>query len=136
MQFLFVDTGNIGRSQIAAAFMRSLASKDISVISAGTNVGQKEGESLHKFVIEVLKEKRIDLSFAKRTQLTDSMLTESDHVIGIFEPSEVPEELRTLDKFETWNIDNPKDTTLEFHRVVRDQVEKEVVELIERTNAK
>ena len=55
---LFVCVHNSGRSQMAAAFLEKLASGGIEVESAGT----QPSDGVNPTVVEVMKEKGIDIS--------------------------------------------------------------------------
>jgi protein-tyrosine-phosphatase len=74
MNILFICKANVGRSQMASAFFSMLSKKNKST-SAGTQVGEKEGQIVGdnektKLLVKVMDEKGIDIRNFKRKQLT------------------------------------------------------------------
>jgi arsenate reductase len=68
--YVFACIHNAGRSQMAAAWLSSLADPaKARAVSAGTEPGTK----VHPEVLEVMKEVGIDLSAAKPQKLTDDL---------------------------------------------------------------
>ncbi len=133
MKILFVCRGNVGRSQIAAALYKKMEPNDV-VISAGTRVQNKDGESRHGFlmkdtkgaekVIDVLKEEGVDVGLVPRTQLSPEMLVGVDRVIVMSEPEHIPEWLSSHAKYVYWNVKDPKDAPIEFHREIKNQIKR------------
>lgn len=133
MKILFVCRGNVGRSQMAAALYKKLAPHH-EVVSAGTKVKNKEGESRHgvllkdtkgaEKVIDTLKEEGVDVGLAQRTQLSPDMLVGVDRVIVMSEPEHIPEWLSSHPKYVYWDVKDPKDTPIEFHREIKEQIKK------------
>lgn len=58
---LFVCTGNSARSIFAEAILRDVGTDHFNVFSAGT----KPGSELNPFAVEMLKQKRMDISFLR-----------------------------------------------------------------------
>jgi len=104
-----------------------------SVMSAGTRVLSKQGESRHgqllkdlpaaEFVIQSLKERGFDASENVRTQLDSSMVDWADKIIVMAEPPTIPEYLSSSSKMTYWEIKDPKDSPLDEHRRVLNQIE-------------
>ena len=122
---LFVCVHNSGRSQMAAAFLEKLASGGVEVESAGT----QPSDGVNPTVVEVMKEKGIDISENKPKLLTQEMVDESDKVItmgclidescpAVFVPSE------------DWGLEDPRGQPVEVVRRIRDQVEERVRAMI------
>jgi len=68
-EVLFLCVHNAGRSQMAAAFAREFGGDRVVVHSAGS----APGESLNPAVVQVMKEKGIDISNEAPRKLTDQM---------------------------------------------------------------
>jgi arsenate reductase len=126
MKLLFVCTENAGRSQMAAAFAEKLGQGKFSVSSAGS----QPAAEVNPVVVEVMKEKGIDISAKKPKQLTAQMAMDADlivtmgcNVAGVcpgpfFKP--------TVD----WALEDPKGKPIEKVRQIRDEIEAKVKQLL------
>lgn len=112
---LFVCVHNSGRSQMAAAFLEKLAGGRVEVDSAGT----QPSDAVNPVVVEVMREKGIDVSDNNPKLLTQDMVDESDKVITmgcsiekacptVFVPSE------------DWGLEDPRGQLVEVVRRIRD----------------
>jgi arsenate reductase len=123
---LFVCVENAGRSQIAEAFFRKFASSKFNVLSAGT----QPSSQLNPLVVEVMKEVGIDITNQSPKILSNNMIKSSFKTInmGCMDKKSCPSlfENNVLD----WNISDPKEKTIEQVRQIRDQIEREVLQLI------
>jgi arsenate reductase len=123
---LFVCVENAGRSQIAEAFFRKFASSKFNVLSAGT----QPSSQLNPLVVEVMKEVGIDITNQSPKILSNNMIKSSFKTInmGCMDKKSCPLlfENNVLD----WNISDPKEKTIEQVRQIRDQIEREVLQLI------
>jgi protein-tyrosine-phosphatase len=132
MKVLFVCSGNIGRSQIAMEYFRSMTS-DLAE-SAGTRVtvpGEKIGNREDaQAVLLSMKEENIDMSQNKRTVLTPDMLDDFDKVVVMAEPDRTPEWLSSSPKFIYWNIANVNGLPIEQVRIIRDEIKQKVERLL------
>jgi protein-tyrosine-phosphatase len=125
-KILFVCVENAGRSQIAEAFAKKYGKDNLFVLSAGN----KPAEKVSPVVVEVLKEKGIDISKNKPRLLTFQMAQKADLIVtmgcndqGIcpgpfFKPA--------ID----WKLEDPKGKPIEKVREIRDDIEKRVQKLI------
>jgi protein-tyrosine-phosphatase len=129
MNVLFVCKGNVGRSQMANAFFNKLSEKNKSV-SAGTVVGEKEGEALHEFVIKCMAEEGFDLSKNKRKQLTPEMVKLADRIIVMAEKENLPDYLANSNKITFWKISDAKNMPYEAHIKTRNEIRTLVKRLI------
>lgn len=120
MKILFICKANVGRSQMAPAFFNQL-SKQHSATGAGTHVWEKEGQPLHEYVIETMKDKGHDVSQCTRKQLTPEDAASADKIVVMTEQENLPPYV-DLSKVIFWNIDDPKDMSLEVHHQIRDQI--------------
>jgi arsenate reductase (thioredoxin) len=140
-KILFVCRGNVGRSQMAAAIFNRLTRDKYEVSSAGTKVVSNEGESCDgqilkdmksgvEHVIDALREKGIDVSNSRRTQLVPKMVDDADIVVVMAEPENIPDYLKDLPKMIYFKVDDPKDTSPEKHREVRDRIKAILIDFI------
>jgi protein-tyrosine-phosphatase len=131
-KILFVCVENAGRSQMAEAFAQKYG-KDMFVVSSA---GNKPAEKVNPVVVEVMKEKGIDVSMNKPKQLTAKMAMDSDLIVSMgcndqgicpgpfFKP--------TVD----WSLDDPKGKPVEKVREIRDEIERRVQEFIAQQTGK
>lgn len=141
MKVLFICRANVGRSQIAKALFNKLSKKHHAQ-SAGLSVDGyhgNTGQTLSEFatlrqhannVIIVLKEEGIDVSDAKRTQLTPEMLKKFDKIIVIVKPEECPEWLLKNKKTIFWDVEDAAGTDYAFHVKTKDAIKKRVINLL------
>jgi arsenate reductase (thioredoxin) len=125
---LFVCIHNSARSQMAEELLRSLASERFEVESAGVEPGM-----LNPIVVELLKEKGIDIS-GKKTQKVADLLTQNksyDYVITVCDAAsaqQCPHFPGT--KRLQWGFTDPsqfkgtQSSRLQQTRAVRDAIEK------------
>jgi protein-tyrosine-phosphatase len=140
MKILFVCRGNVGRSQMAAAFFNKFASPRHSAESAGfapKYAGKSLGElfpgSTSHHVVSAMRERGHDLSQNVRKQITPEMLERNDKIIVMTTKIEAPEDLQNNSKAEFWeDIADMKGESFELHQKGRDQIEIMVKELIAR----
>ena len=110
---------------MAAAFLEKLADGRVEVDSAGT----QPSDAVNPAVVEVMKEKGIDVSDNKPKLLTQDMVDKSDKVItmgcaidescpAVFVPSE------------DWGLEDPRGQPVDVVRRIRDQVEERVRAMI------
>ncbi len=123
---LFVCVENAGRSQMAEGFFKMYALKGFKTQSAGT----KPVSQINPIVVEAMKEVGIDISKQKSKELTDEMIRESDNVVnmGCMDKSFCPTIF--LPKVIEWNLQDPKEKSIEEVRKTRDEIEKRVKELV------
>jgi protein-tyrosine-phosphatase len=107
--------------------------------AAGTNVKEPDqtlqerkdtGSSHNFFVLDVMQEKGIDLSQAKRLQLTEAMLAHYDLVVSMARKDESPSWLLTSPRYIYWDIKDPRGQNLVVTAKVRDQIEIKVNALL------
>jgi protein-tyrosine-phosphatase len=102
----------------------------IDAASAGTMPAQ----TLNPTVIEVMRERGINLSSNKPKMLTPQMIEDADYVVtmGCSVESVCPKPLlvKMEKKLIDWHIDDPKGKPIEEVRRISSQIEKQVIELI------
>jgi protein-tyrosine-phosphatase len=125
-KILFVCVENAGRSQMAEAFANKYGNTEVIAFSAGN----KPAERVNPVVVEVLKEKGIDISENKPKLITAKMAMDSDLIItmGCNDEGICPGPFfkPTLE----WHLEDPKGKPIEKVREIRDKIERQVQELI------
>lgn len=123
---LFVCVENAGRSQMAEAFFRKFAPIQFKVSSAGTTPSPQ----LNPIVIEVMKEIGIDMVNQQPKLLSDLTIEHSSKIVnmGCMDKKSCPS-LFVKDVID-WNIDDPKEKSLDEVRKIRDTIKSEVLHLI------
>lgn len=124
---LFVCVENAGRSQMAEAFFKKFAKNRFNVISAGTS----PLSNLNPIVVSVMEEIGIDLKNQNPQLLSSSMIENSNKTVnmGCMDKESCPSLF--VKDVENWNIDDPKGKSIEDVRKIRDQIEKDVLNLLD-----
>ena len=125
-KILFVCVENAGRSQIAEGYFRKYAPSRYMPMSAGT---QPVGK-INPLVIEAMREVGIDISKQSSKLLSEDMIKQASKVVnmGCMDKESCP--ALFLNNPINWAIPDPKDKSLDTVRVIRDEIEKKVKELI------
>ena len=125
-RILFICKENSCRSQMASAFTQYYAGDKVEVESAGS----KPAKKISDMMVEVMKEKGLDLAF-RRTKSINEVLsyTKPDLIVSMGCEEECPyfPDIPRKD----WNLPNPVDKPIDYMRKVRDEVEERVKDLIE-----
>ncbi|MEV8371595.1 arsenate reductase ArsC [Kribbella sp. NPDC056861] len=124
-EVLFVCVHNAGRSQMAAALLDHHAAGRVVVRSAGS----QPASQLNPAVVEAMAEIGLDISKEFPKPLTDEAVRASDLVITMGCGDECPyfPGKRYLD----WALDDPAGRGIEAVRVIRDEIEVRVWELVD-----
>jgi protein-tyrosine-phosphatase len=124
--FLFVCVENAGRSQMAEAFAKK---RGLRASSAGT----MPPASVNPLVVEVMKERGVDISSNKPKMLTVEMINEASLVVtmgcSVEEVCPRPMLARMQKKLIDWNLDDPKGKPIQDVRRIRDEIEARVASL-------
>jgi arsenate reductase (thioredoxin) len=125
-KILFVCVENAGRSQMAEAFAKKYGVGKFVVSSAGN----KPAEKVNPAVVEVMKEKGIDISANSPKLITAKMAMDSDLIVtmGCNDQGVCPGPFfkPTVD----WALEDPKGKPIEKVREIRDKIERNVKQLI------
>lgn len=130
-RLLFVCVENAGRSQMAEAFANHYGKGKLVASSAGVKLSDR----VNPLVIEVMKEKGIDISANKPKLLTPAMVAEADQTITMgcsvekFCPA--PLARNVID----WNLEDPKGKPIQKVREIRDEIERKILTLLDETKA-
>ena len=141
---LFVCNANVVRSQMAQAFYNHFT-KTQNADSAGVNaekyptakiptVADFDAHLVAKnldplAVIDLMREKGIEVGASQRTQLTKDMLRDYDLVVNIANRSQTPDWLKG-DNVVWWKIEDPHAESRELAELACDEIEKRVKQLI------
>ncbi len=125
-KLLFVCVQNAGRSQMAEAFAKTYSGGKFEAVSAGT----MPAKEVNPVVVQVMREKGIDLSANKPKLITSQMVQDADMIIvmGCSAEGFCPAPL--LNKVIDWGIEDPKGKPIEKVREIRDKIERKVRMLI------
>jgi arsenate reductase len=124
-EILFLCVHNAGRSQMAAAFARSLGGDQVIVYSAGSD----PEDALNESVLLAMNEIGLDISDESPRRLTDEIGQQADVIVTMGCGDSCPVYLgkRYLD----WELEDPKGKDLATVRRIRDDIRNRVVHLIE-----
>ena len=129
-KILFVCVENAGRSQMAEAFA-SRYGKDRIVASSA---GNKPADKVNSVVIQVMKEKGIDISNNKPKLITFQIAQDADLIVtmGCNDQGICPGPFfkPTID----WKLEDPKGKPIEKVREIRDDIDRRVQMLIVEKN--
>ena len=141
---LFVCNANVVRSQMAQAFYNHFT-KTQNADSAGVNAEKYSTDEIPTVadfdahlvaknldplaVIDLMREKGIEVGASQRTQLTKGMLRDYDLVINIANRSQTPDWLKG-DNVVWWKIEDPHAESRELAELACDEIEKRVKKLI------
>jgi len=125
-RLLFVCVENSWRSQMAEAFAKQ---RGLLAMSAGT----LPATTINPVVVEVMRERGIDLSSSRPKMLSIEMVSEADLVVtmgcSVEEVCPAPLIARMQKKLVEWNIEDPKDKPIEKVREISNEIEHRVAEL-------
>lgn len=122
---LFVCVHNAGRSQMAAAFLTTLAGDRIEVRSAGS----APAETVNPAAVEAMAELGIDMSAEVPKILTTDAVAASDVVITMGCGDECP--YFPGKRYEDWKLEDPAGQGVDAVRPIRDDIKRRIEELID-----
>lgn len=125
-KILFVCVENAARSQMAEAFFRKYAPKNYQAASAGT----RPSNTINPLVVQVMKEIGINLNENTPKKISQEMISQSTNTVnmGCMDSKECP--ALFLSDVINWNIEDPKGKTIDQVRIIRDQIESKIKELV------
>ena len=119
---LFVCVENAGRSQIAEAFANKYGKDKFTASSAGN----KPADKVNPIVVQVMKEKGIDISNNRPKLITAKMAMDADLIVtmGCNDQGICPGPFfkPTIE----WKIEDPKGKPIENVREIRDEIDQKV----------
>lgn len=129
MNVLFVCVANSGRSVLAENLFRRAAAGRHQARSAGSD----PGAAAHPYVVDALREVGLDASGHVPRRLDEEALAWADVAVSTCseEVCPVTPGLRRI----SWVFEDPKDLPLERVREIRDEIERNVEELVGELDA-
>lgn len=124
-EVLFLCVHNAGRSQMAAALARKFGGDRVIISSAGSD----PGETLNMAVIDAMKEVGLDISNESPKKLTEEMGRRADVIVTMGCGDSCPVYLGK--HYVDWELEDPKSKDLETVRLIRDDIQRRVKDLIE-----
>jgi arsenate reductase (thioredoxin) len=121
---LFLCVHNAGRSQMAAGFMRHIASDQVEVRSAGS----EPADDVNPVAVAAMAEIGIDIALRRPRRWTAEEFTTTDVVVTMGCGDECPFVPGT--RHVDWPLDDPAGQGIEMVRRVRDDIEARVRHLI------
>lgn len=122
---LFMCVHNAGRSQMAAGFLRHLAGDTVDVYSGGSSPGTE----LNAMAVKAMAEVGIDISSASPQLWTDAVVRTADVIVSMGCGDVCP--VYPGKRYEDWDLTDPAGQPIETVRVVRDDIEQRVRNLID-----
>jgi arsenate reductase (thioredoxin) len=129
IKILFVCVENARRSQMAQGFAEAPGKRKLEVYSAGS----RPASQIDPVVVEVMKEKGIDLSGKKPKGLNDLPPVEMDYLVtmGCEETCPAVPAVKIIE----WQIPDPKGKPVHEIRRIRDILETKVKTLLEEVES-
>jgi len=128
-RIVFICVENARRSQMAQGFAEALGKGKFEVYSAGSSPSSQ----IDPLVIEVMKEKGIDLSGKRPRSLNDLPPVEMDYLVTMGCEETCPAVLAK--KIIEWEIPDPKGKSIDDIRKIRDMLEAKVKMLLEEVES-
>jgi arsenate reductase (thioredoxin) len=124
-KIVFICVENAGRSQMAQGFAEAFGKGKLDVYSAGS----RPSSQVNSLVIEVMKEKGIDLAGRRPNGLGDLPPVEMDYLVTMGCEESCPAVLakRVIE----WDIPDPKGKSIDEVRRIRELLEAKVKSLLE-----
>ena len=123
---VFLCTKNGGRSQMAAAWARSLGGGAVAVTSAGV----APGTSLNTDVVTVLNELGLGTSDEYPKAVTEEMIRDATVVVSLKKDLELPWRIAGP-RYEVWELDDPDADGLAGVRQTCEQIRIRVTGLLD-----
>jgi arsenate reductase len=117
---LFVCVHNAGRSQMAAAFLTSLAGDHVQVRSAGS----EPADAVNPAVVQAMREAGIDISHEVPKVLTTEAVQASDVVITMGCGDSCP--YAPGKRYVDWELPDPAGRGVDAVRPIRDEIERRI----------
>jgi len=136
MRILFVCQGNVARSQMAEAYYNYFTKSDNASSAGVLDFTPAKYRHPTKEVIQLMKEEGLDVSQQIVKFITKEMVDNANKIFVICKKEECPIFLLNSGKITFWNINDPYNTSLEKHQIVRDEIKKHIKQLIKETSVK
>jgi len=132
---LFVCVHNAGRSQIAEALFNQLAGQR-GIPARAESAGTEPAGQVHPEVVEVMRERGIDLSRRRPHRLAEAHVRRAWRVITMgCAPDAGSCPALFLREVQDWALPDPRGRPLEEVRALRDEIERRVSALLDEIAA-
>ena len=121
---VFLCTHNAGRSQMAAAWAKSLGGDRLEVFSGGSDPASE----VNPAAIEAMREVGIDIQGEFPKPWTDEVIQAADVIITMGCGDACP--IFPGKRYEDWELDDPAGMDLASVRPIRDEIERRVRQLL------
>jgi arsenate reductase len=121
---LFLCVHNAGRSQMALGFFQHLAA-DAAVAWSG---GSEPGTEINPSAVVAMAERGIDITGEFPKPWTDEVVRAADVVVTMGCGDACP--IFPGKRYLNWDLDDPADQSIEDVRPIRDQIERQVRNLL------
>ena len=121
---LFVCLHNAGRSQMSQALFERAANGRHHALSAGTTPGDR----VHPEVVEVMRERGINLAGRRPQLLTRELAQQADIVVTMGCGDQCP--FIPGKRYIDWDLPDPKGRPIEEVRATRDEIARRVEDLV------
>jgi arsenate reductase len=122
---LFVCVHNAGRSQMAAGWLRHLASDRVEIRSAGS----EPADQINPAAVEAMREVGIDITDQTPTKLTWDAAQASNVIVTMGCGDACP--VFPGKRYEDWKLDDPAGKGVDAVRPIRDEIEQRVRALLD-----
>ncbi len=123
---LFVCEDNSCISQMAEAFAQVMAGGKLDVSSGGV----KPAEKMDSHMIKAMKEKKIDIKFRSPKSTQWAVLEHQPDIVVYLEKNGIAPPVSGAG-LKQWDIEKPKEYSMETVRQLRDEIEKKVAVFVE-----
>jgi arsenate reductase len=121
---LFLCVHNAGRSQMAAGWMRHLATDRVNVLSAGS----EPTDQVNPVAVAAMAEKGIDIGAQQPRRWSDDSIRAADVVVTMGCGDECP--VYPGRRYVDWELSDPAGLPLDEVRPIRDEIEDRVRTLL------
>lgn len=135
MKILFLCTGNTCRSPMAQAiFDKKAKEREVCILSDSAGISAFTGDRASEMAVEVMKERKIDLSSHRSRRFSEYMADEYDYFVCMTEEQSdaiapfVSKERIILGQQQIWD---PGDDGIEIYRLCADKMEREAEVLLD-----
>jgi protein-tyrosine-phosphatase len=127
MKVLFVCSGNVARSQEAAAFYNKYT-KSSDAESAGTNA--IIGKAIHPLVQQAMEEAGFDMAGTFRKALSLELIEKADIIVSFVPLDTIPAGNLEGKTVLYWDVSDPRGGSIDVQRQTRDTIQRYVEKLV------
>lgn len=128
---LFICLGNVARSQMAEGFYNYFTGSNDAISAGIIAYTPKKYVNPIREVIICMNEEEIDVSKKIVKTINHKMIIESEKIFVLCKKDECSELLLEQKNLVFWKIKDPYQTSIDNYRMIRNQIKKKVLALIE-----